>query len=80
MKQILVIGAGRSAFTLIRYLLNESILNNWKVIVADYNLDLAKKTCLDHVNARPIFFNVNDISAFLPTYSLKMYNNLTNPS
>ena len=60
MKQILVIGAGRSAFTLIRYLLNESILNNWKVIVADYNLDLAKKTCLDHVNARPIFFNIND--------------------
>ena len=60
MKQILVIGAGRSAFTLIRYLLNESILNNWKVIVADYNLDLAKKTCLEHENARPIFFNVND--------------------
>ena len=43
MKKILVIGAGRSAFTLIRYLLNESISNNWKVIVADYNLDLAKK-------------------------------------
>ena len=60
MKQILVIGSGRSAFTLIRYLLNESILNNWKVIVADYNLDLAKKTCLEHVNARPIFFNIND--------------------
>ena len=43
MKKILVIGAGRSAFTLIRYLLNESISNNLKVIVADYNLDLAKK-------------------------------------
>ncbi|MDC1063656.1 saccharopine dehydrogenase C-terminal domain-containing protein [Flavobacteriales bacterium] len=60
MKKILVIGAGRSAFTLIRYLLNESISNNWKVIVADYNLDLVKKTCKEHVNARPIFFNVND--------------------
>ena len=60
MKKILVIGAGRSAFTLIRYLLNESMSNNWKVIVADYNLDLAKKICLEHVNARPIFFNVND--------------------
>jgi saccharopine dehydrogenase-like NADP-dependent oxidoreductase len=60
MKKILVIGAGRSAFTLIRYLLNESISNDWKVTVADYNLDLAKNICLEHINSRPIFFNVND--------------------
>jgi saccharopine dehydrogenase-like NADP-dependent oxidoreductase len=60
MKKILVIGAGRSAYTLIRYLLNESISNDWKVTVADYNLDLAKNICLEHINSRPIFFNVND--------------------
>ena len=50
MKKILVIGAGRSAYTLIRYLLNESISNDWKVTVADYNLDLAKNICLEHIN------------------------------
>ncbi len=60
MKKILVIGAGRSAYTLIRYLLNESISNDWNVTVADYNLDLAKNICLEHINSRPIFFNVND--------------------
>ena len=34
MKNILVIGAGRSAVTLIKYLLDNSLSNNWKVIEA----------------------------------------------
>ena len=37
MKNILVIGAGKSAVTLINYLLNESAKNNWFVTVADFN-------------------------------------------
>jgi len=62
MKNILVIGAGKSAVTLINYLLNESEKNNWTVTVADYNLDLALKASNSHSNSRSIFFDVNDIN------------------
>jgi len=62
MKNILVIGAGKSAVTLISYLLNESENSYWHVTVADYNLDLALKASNSHSNSRPIFFDVNDIS------------------
>ena len=42
MKNILVIGAGRSSQILIKYLLDHSVLLNWKVVVADYSLELAE--------------------------------------
>ncbi|MDG2139572.1 MAG: saccharopine dehydrogenase C-terminal domain-containing protein [Flavobacteriales bacterium] len=60
MKNILVIGAGRSAVTLIEYLLNESIVFNWKVTIADYNIELAKEASLNHKNSRVILFNINN--------------------
>ncbi len=60
MKNILVIGAGRSAVTLIKYLLDNSELNNWHVKVADFSLDLALAAVKEHKNGTPIFFNVND--------------------
>ena len=47
MKQILVIGAGRSAVILIDYLLNESSKCGWIVTIADYNLELAKSASLN---------------------------------
>ena len=60
MKNILVIGAGRSSQILIKYLLDHSGPLNWKVIVADYSLELAKKAISNHKNGKPIFFNVLD--------------------
>ena len=60
MKNILVIGAGRSSQILINYLLDHSVLLNWKVIVADYSLELAEKAVSNHKNGKPIFFNVLD--------------------
>ena len=60
MKNILVIGAGRSAVTLIKYLLQNSDSNNWQVTVADFSEDLAKRAVNDHSNGRAIFFNVSD--------------------
>ena len=60
MKEILVIGAGRSAVTLIDYLLKESFQNNWRISIADYNIDLAKSVSRNHKNSRPIFFDIND--------------------
>ena len=43
MKKILVIGAGRSAVTLIKYLLDNAKVNNWFVTVADFFEDLSKE-------------------------------------
>ncbi|MGZ5220033.1 MAG: saccharopine dehydrogenase C-terminal domain-containing protein, partial [Chitinophagaceae bacterium] len=41
MKQILLFGAGKSATVLIDYLLTNAAKENWKLIVADTNLQLA---------------------------------------
>jgi len=60
MKNILVIGAGRSAVTLIKYLLDMSVTNNWQVTVADFSEDLAKEAVASHTNGKAIFFNVTD--------------------
>jgi len=43
MKKILVIGAGRSTTSLIHYLLNNAQTQNWRITVADQDLDLVKR-------------------------------------
>ena len=60
MKKILVIGAGRSAVTLIKYLLDNSVANNWQVTVADFSIELAEQAVGNHENGKAIFFNVTD--------------------
>jgi saccharopine dehydrogenase-like NADP-dependent oxidoreductase len=40
MKTILVIGAGKSSSTLIKYLIDNAATNNWKLLVADREMDL----------------------------------------
>ena len=60
MKNILVIGAGRSAVTLIKYLLDHSSDNNWKITVADFSKDLAEEAVGRNANGKAIFFNVKD--------------------
>ena len=60
MKNILVIGAGRSSTNLIKYLLDNSVHYNWQVIVADYSKELAEKAVSNHKNGKAIFFNVLD--------------------
>jgi saccharopine dehydrogenase-like NADP-dependent oxidoreductase len=60
MKKILVIGAGRSAVTLIKYLLDNSVANNWQVTVADFSIELAEEAVANHENGKAIFFNVTD--------------------
>ena len=62
MNRILVLGAGRSATSLITYLLNASEANNWKVTVADYALQLAQEKIGDHANAEAVAFNINNES------------------
>ncbi len=60
MRNILVIGAGRSAVTLIKYLLDNSNEHNWFVTVADFSENLAKQAVHGHINGSAIFFDVMD--------------------
>ncbi len=58
MKNILVIGAGRSASSLIRYLLDKSESENLNITIADLSEELAKKKTGNHKNARAIAFDI----------------------
>ncbi|MBL0329535.1 MAG: saccharopine dehydrogenase NADP-binding domain-containing protein [Bacteroidetes bacterium] len=60
MQNILVIGAGRSASSLIHYLLSHSVNENWNVTVGDVSLDLVKQKTAGHTNARAIQFDINN--------------------
>jgi saccharopine dehydrogenase-like NADP-dependent oxidoreductase len=60
MKNILLIGAGRSASTLIKYLLDNSQKEGWKITVGDISLELARQKTSNHPNAHPIAFDVNN--------------------
>ena len=57
MKKILVIGAGRSSSSLIRYLTQLLESNNWHLRIADRDLDLAKEKINGAANAEAISFN-----------------------
>ncbi|MFW0738294.1 saccharopine dehydrogenase family protein [Flavobacterium sp. T12S277] len=60
MRSILIIGAGRSASSLIRYLLAKSESENLHLVVADLSLALAEKKTQEHPNATPIALNIFD--------------------
>lgn len=60
MKNILVLGAGKSASTIIAYLLSKSEEFDWQVTVGDLNLELAQHRINGHARGRAISFNVKD--------------------
>lgn len=60
MKTILILGAGMSASSLIRYLLERAEAENWLVKIVDQNIDLVKKKIHGHPNAEAISFNALD--------------------
>ncbi|MFN3640959.1 MAG: saccharopine dehydrogenase family protein [Flavobacterium sp.] len=62
MRKILIIGAGRSASSLIKYLLDKSEAENIQIIIADLSLDLAEKKTMGHPNARAIQLDINDVA------------------
>ncbi len=62
MKKILIIGAGLSSSSLIKYLLDRSSEYKWKVLVGDISEELAKKKVNGHVNGLGFMFDVNDAS------------------
>lgn len=58
MRKILVIGAGRSASSLIKYLLDKSEKENLFITIADLSEELAKQKTNNHKNARAIAFDI----------------------
>lgn len=60
MRTILIIGAGRSASSLIQYLLNKSVSEELHLIIGDLSLDLATKKTNNHPNATPIALDIFD--------------------
>lgn len=59
MKNITIVGAGRSASSLIKYLLNHSTERNYKVTVADMSLESAQKKIDNHPNGVAIQFTLD---------------------
>ena len=60
MRTILIIGAGRSASSLIQYLLNKSEKENLHLVIGDLSLALAEKKTNNHPNATPIALDIFD--------------------
>jgi saccharopine dehydrogenase-like NADP-dependent oxidoreductase len=61
MRNILIIGAGRSASSLIKYLLTKSDSEKLQITIADLSLELAQKKTNNHPNAIPIQLDIINI-------------------
>ena len=61
MRNILIIGAGRSASSLIHYLLNKSTEENLHLIIGDLSLELAQRKTNNHPNATAIALDINNV-------------------
>ncbi|MBK8492259.1 MAG: saccharopine dehydrogenase NADP-binding domain-containing protein [Saprospirales bacterium] len=60
MKNITILGAGRSATALIKYALKIAGEKGWNITVADSNLEMASKKVANHPNGRAVFLDAND--------------------
>jgi saccharopine dehydrogenase-like NADP-dependent oxidoreductase len=58
MRNILIIGAGRSASSLIKYLLGKSESENLHITIGDLSLELAQKKTQNHKNATAIALDI----------------------
>ncbi len=60
MKNILILGVGLSASTMIRYLLKQGIENQWTVTLADISLEAAQQKSKGFSNGKAILFDIAD--------------------
>lgn len=58
MRTILLFGSGRSASSLIQYLLHKSVEEQLHLVIADLSFDLAKRKTNNHPNATPIAIDI----------------------
>ena len=59
MNNILILGAGRSSASLIRYMLDQAKEYNWHVTVADADPQVASKKVAGHEKGRAVWLDVN---------------------
>ncbi|MEC4113051.1 saccharopine dehydrogenase C-terminal domain-containing protein [Myroides pelagicus] len=57
-RNILIVGAGRSASSMIKYLLDKSEQEHLHLTIGDISLISAQKKALNHTNATPIVFDI----------------------
>jgi saccharopine dehydrogenase-like NADP-dependent oxidoreductase len=60
MKNILLLGAGKSSHVLIKYLLNNASSGNWQVTVADISLEAAQSNVGTHSSGKAIALDINN--------------------
>lgn len=60
MRNILLVGAGRSSSFLIKYFLDEAQRQDWKLTVADVSLSLAQSKTAGHARSRAIEFDIHN--------------------
>jgi len=60
MRSILIIGAGKSASSLVRFLLKASTQEDLYLVIGDVSIDNAKSLAADHPNAKAIQLDVFD--------------------
>ncbi len=60
MRNILLFGAGRSASTLIKYILENSVNEQWKLIVVDVSQELAQQKTGNHERAVALGLDIHD--------------------
>lgn len=58
MKRILILGAGLSSSSLIKYLLDHSEQYDWTVVICDYSLELAQRKAANHPRSEVFYFDV----------------------
>lgn len=59
MRNILVLGAGKSSYHLIQYLLDNAVSQNWHVTVGDASLQAVVDKTKDHPSSTAISFDIN---------------------
>src|SRR6185312_6004506 len=63
MKNILILGAGRSSSSLIEYLLKAASEYNYTVTVADTSIELARQKTQNHPRSKAILLDIRDQAA-----------------
>ncbi|MCF6296818.1 MAG: saccharopine dehydrogenase NADP-binding domain-containing protein [Flavobacteriaceae bacterium] len=63
MRKVLIIGAGRSSSSLVKYLLEKSDVENLKIIIVDIVLENAQKLAKNHINATIFELDIFDIDS-----------------
>ncbi|TAH20142.1 MAG: saccharopine dehydrogenase [Cytophagales bacterium] len=60
MKKILLLGAGRSSYSLIKYLLAHASKENWHITVGDFSIVSAQEKVANHPQGTAIQFDINN--------------------